>query len=170
MSQDNGTDLAFCRNFVVTVAGIFVVMFLYGVIAIKIDGGMKNGRGNIVQQSAEQDLVPEAEVNIEGETPVEAVSETVSAVAEAVAPRSGEEVYNSICAACHSSKIPGIPQKGDVDAWSTRIAQGIDMLYQHSLEGFQGASGMMMPPRGGLPSLTDDEVKSAVDFMVSESQ
>ena len=49
-----------------------------------------------------------------------------------------------------------------------RIAQGKDTLYKHAIEGFTGAKGMM-PARGGGASLTDDEVKAAVDFMADQS-
>ena len=58
---------------------------------------------------------------------------------------------------------------GDKADWGPRIAQGNDTLYKHAIEGFTGSKGMM-PPRGGGASLTDDEVKSAVDFMVAKSK
>ena len=57
---------------------------------------------------------------------------------------------------------------GNKDDWGPRIAQGKDTLYKHALEGFTGQKGMM-PARGGNAALTDDEVKAAVDFMVSKS-
>ena len=43
------------------------------------------------------------------------------------------------------------------------------MLYQHSIEGFTGEKGMM-PAKGGNPSLSDDEMKAAVDYMVDLSR
>ncbi|MBS0316947.1 MAG: cytochrome c5 family protein, partial [Proteobacteria bacterium] len=52
--------------------------------------------------------------------------------------------------------------------WGPRIAQGKDVLYKHALEGFTGAKGTM-PARGANPSLTDDEVKAAVNYMVDQS-
>ena len=81
----------------------------------------------------------------------------------------GKKVYEGLCKNCHGTAIPGIPQLGDKAAWEPRIAQGKDTLYQHVLNGFSGKSGMMMPPRGGGTN-TDDEIKAAVDYMVSNSQ
>jgi len=42
------------------------------------------------------------------------------------------------------------------------------MLYKHAMEGFTGTKGTM-PPRGGNPKLTDDEIKAAVNFMADQS-
>jgi cytochrome c5 len=40
-------------------------------------------------------------------------------------------------------------------------------LYKHAIEGFHGAAGVM-PPKGGNPALTEDQVKATVDWMVSQ--
>ena len=66
--------------------------------------------------------------------------------------------------------IPGIPQLGDTAAWAPRIEQGNDTLYQHAIAGYTGASGMPMPAKGGNPSLSDDAVKAAVDYIVTNSK
>lgn len=81
----------------------------------------------------------------------------------------GKKVYGSTCALCHGSGVAGAPKSGDKADWGTRIAQGNDTLYKHAIEGFTGAKGMM-PARGGGASLSDDEVKAAVDYMVALSQ
>lgn len=81
----------------------------------------------------------------------------------------GKKVYDGLCISCHGSGIPGIPQLGDKTAWVPRIGQGAETLYNHAINGFTGNSGMMMPPRGG-GSLSDEEVKAAVDYMVTNSQ
>ncbi|MBN8442200.1 MAG: cytochrome c5 family protein [Thauera sp.] len=81
----------------------------------------------------------------------------------------GEGVYKKICALCHSSGVAGAPIPGNKADWEPRIAQGKDVLYKHAIEGFTGSKGMM-PARGGGTSLSDDEVKAGVDFMVSKLQ
>lgn len=80
----------------------------------------------------------------------------------------GKSVYGKTCALCHGAGIAGAPKPGDKDDWGPRIAQGKDTMYKHAIDGFTGAKGMM-PPRGGGASLTDDEVKAAVDFMADQS-
>ena len=44
------------------------------------------------------------------------------------------------------------------------------VLHEHAINGHFGPKGTMMPPRGGNDALTDDEVKSAVNYMVAASR
>ncbi|TDG04884.1 cytochrome c5 family protein [Paraburkholderia guartelaensis] len=90
--------------------------------------------------------------------------------APAAAPNpGGEKVFKSVCFMCHQTGAGGAPILGNKTDWAPRIAKGKPTLYKHALEGFTGNNGMM-PSRGGNPSLKDDEVKAAVDFMVSKIQ
>lgn len=103
------------------------------------------------------------------ETPATAApAAPAAAQASAADPAIGKKIYGATCALCHASGVAGAPVPGNKDDWSARIAQGKETLYQHSIEGFTGAKGMM-PARGGNPRLTDDEMKAAVDFMVDQS-
>ena len=81
----------------------------------------------------------------------------------------GQAVYNSGCMACHMSGAAGAPKLGDKEAWVARIAQGIEVVYEHAIQGFQGQTGVM-PAKGGFVHLSDDYIKAAVDYMVSQSQ
>jgi cytochrome c5 len=90
-------------------------------------------------------------------------------VAQETAQPAGEAVFKKACITCHGAGIAGAPKLGDATEWSPRIAQGVDVLYQHSIGGFTGKKGMM-PPKGGFTSLSDDEVKAAVDYMVGQAQ
>ncbi|MFN2309413.1 MAG: cytochrome c5 family protein [Gammaproteobacteria bacterium] len=81
----------------------------------------------------------------------------------------GKTVYEGKCQACHATGAAGAPKLGDTANWAPRIAQGMDVLVKHSIEGFKGSVGFM-PPKGGFISLSDDEVKAAVAYMVSQSQ
>ncbi len=96
-------------------------------------------------------------------------AETTSAAPAAAAGKSGEEVYNSLCVACHGVPGIGAPVTGNKEDWASRIAQGKDTLYDHAINGFTGEAGFMMPARGG-GSFSDEEVKAAVDYMVEKSQ
>lgn len=124
---------------------------------------------------AEAASAPEAAPVAEAETPApevaeaEATPEAAPAEAEvvAVSAKSGQELYEGFCKTCHEAGIAGAPKFGDKDAWAPRIAQGKDTLYQHSIEGYQGDTGVM-PPKGGS-TYSDDEMKLAVDYMTSQS-
>lgn len=78
----------------------------------------------------------------------------------------GLAVYTANCAACHAAGVAGAPKLGDKVDWGTRLAQGKDTLYQHAINGYQGQKGVM-PAKGGNASLTDAQVRQAVDYMVS---
>lgn len=81
----------------------------------------------------------------------------------------GKKVFGNVCSMCHAAGAAGSPKPGDKADWGPRIAQGMDVLYKHALEGFTGAKGVM-PARGGSATLTDDEVKAAVNYMVDKSK
>jgi len=106
------------------------------------------------------------------ETPAAPPATQAAAPAPAPAPAAentlGKSVFGKACALCHAAGVAGAPKPGDKDDWGPRIAQGKDVLYKHALEGFTGAKGMM-PARGGNASLSDDEVKAAVDYMADQS-
>lgn len=76
----------------------------------------------------------------------------------------GKAVYEANCKTCHGGLIPGAPVVGKKEDWAPRIKQGQDTLHKHALEGFNA-----MPAKGGNGSLSDDEVKAAVDYMANES-
>ncbi|WKB55415.1 c-type cytochrome [Eleftheria terrae] len=78
----------------------------------------------------------------------------------------GKKVYGNVCSMCHSAGVAGAPKPGDEADWSARASQGKEQLYKHAIEGFTGAKGQM-PARGGSASLSDDDVKAAVDYMVT---
>jgi cytochrome c5 len=78
-------------------------------------------------------------------------------------------VFDTACTACHGAGIAGAPKFGDKAAWAPRIAEGTNTLYTHALQGFQGKGGVM-PPKGGYSSLSDADVKAAVDYMVSAAK
>jgi cytochrome c5 len=93
------------------------------------------------------------------------------AMAEATAASgnlTGQQVFAQVCKTCHEAGIAGAPKVGDKSAWAPRIAAGESTLVQHAVNGFQGKSGVM-PPKGGNPSLTDDEIHRAVVYMADQA-
>lgn len=81
----------------------------------------------------------------------------------------GEHTYKGTCAMCHGTGAGGAPMFKSAAEWGPRIAQGKETLYEHALKGFTGSKGTM-PPKGGNASLSDDDVKAGVDYMVSQAK
>lgn len=79
--------------------------------------------------------------------------------------KTGKEVYEQTCFACHASGVLGAPKFGDKAAWAEEIAEGVEHLYEEAIKGDGN-----MPAKGGNPTLSDDEVKAAVDYMIDAAQ
>ena len=84
-------------------------------------------------------------------------------------PVDGSDVYNASCAACHAAGVSGAPILGEADDWEDRIEQGMEILTEHAILGYQGSLGVM-PAKGGNPSLSDEAVTAAVQYMVDQVQ
>lgn len=96
-------------------------------------------------------IAPVGQVYLAGSEPV---------VAAPTGPRTGEQVYQNACFACHGTGALDAPKKGDA-AWKPRIAQGMDILTKHGIEGIRS-----MPPRGTCADCTDQEIIDAIKFMI----
>jgi cytochrome c5 len=94
--------------------------------------------------------------------------ECAAGAAMAAAPggtMSGEQVYNQFCGTCHLAGVAGAPVLGDTAAWQPRIAQGMDTLWDHTLNGINA-----MPPKGTCMACSDDDLRAALDYMVEQAQ
>ena len=110
----------------------------------------------------EERIKPVGEVCLQGDS-----SCGGPAVAASSGPRSGEDVYNSACMACHTTGAGGAPVLGDAAAWADRIAKGTEVLYASGINGIPG-TGMIA--KGGCMSCSDEEISAAVDFIIAGSQ
>ena len=83
----------------------------------------------------------------------------------AAAADDGQQIYQTTCQACHATGVAGAPKLGDKEAWAPRIAQGMDTLLANATSGIRA-----MPPKGTCTACTEAELKSAIEYMVSQSQ
>jgi cytochrome c5 len=130
---------------------------------IQLDRGVLRGTGSSVAER----IRPVAQVNIAAaETQPEPVKNTAAAPPTS---RSGQQVYETTCVACHGAGIAGAPKLGDKSQWAKHIGKGLATLYASALNGVQGSTGAM-PAKGGNPGLSNAEVRAAVDYMVAQSK
>lgn len=79
----------------------------------------------------------------------------------------GRVLWLENCEGCHGYGTAGAPVPMVPSEWEGRLVKARETLYKHAIEGFFGPDDTMMPPRGGNESLTDDEVRAAVDYMAA---
>ncbi len=125
---------------------------------------MQNSTGAVLER-----IQPVGQVRIGEPGKVAAAKTTQLAAAQpAAAPasgdKSGEEVYNAGCLACHTTGAAGAPKLDDKAAWEPRMAQGLDGLVNSAINGKNA-----MPPKGGNPSWSDEEIRNAVTFMLDKT-
>jgi cytochrome c5 len=174
----NEQDKKFFKNYSIVI-GLLALMIIIFLVAARILGLAEMERVMASRQTKEisKQTEPVGQVRMAGEAQPQqqaapaAPQQTAAADTGAGSGDVGKKVFNGLCVSCHGTGLPGAPQFGNKEEWAPRIAQGKDTLYQHALHGFSsGAGGVPMPPKGGNPALSDDEVKAAVDYMVANSK
>jgi len=170
MSQEQ--DKIFFRNFSLTLGVIAVMMVVFFIVA-KFAASDDEAEANMRASHVAEVTAPVGQVTAVGDETEEIMEEATEEVAAGgeASGDVGQTVYDGLCVNCHgiSALAAMIPQTGDAPAWEARIAKGIDALYESAINGFTGDMGMM-PARGSNPKLTDDEVKAAVDYIISQNQ
>lgn len=149
---------------------------------------MALGSNAAAQQSIEDNVRPAGQVCLAGQScvgatagtpsiaapaastsiaaPVAAVvAEVVEVVAAAteVAAFDVESTYQMSCFACHGTGAAGAPILGDADAWTERMAKGMDAVMVNVVDGVNA-----MPPKGLCMTCSDDNLQSLVDYMSSQ--
>ena len=101
----------------------------------------------------------------------EAISKRIAPVAQLTiatagavgAERSGEQLYQAACVACHATGAAGAPKLEDNAAWAPRLKQGLEGLLKSVINGKNA-----MPPRAGSDA-TDAELVKAIVYMANQS-
>jgi cytochrome c5 len=78
--------------------------------------------------------------------------------------KSGKEVVDAVCSACHATGALNAPKIGDKAAWASHLGAGLEHLAQNAIKGVR-----QMPARGGNPDLTDLEITRAIVYMTNQS-
>ena len=77
--------------------------------------------------------------------------------------KTGEQVFQAQCSACHASGALNAPKLGDEAAWGPRIKTGYEALLNSALKGKGN-----MPPQGG-GDLSDVEIGRGVVYMANKA-
>jgi cytochrome c5 len=164
VSMDSKADSAFMRQFAGVIAGFMVLtvalIFLARYIQPDPTGDANPSQGLM----AEKRIAPVGSVR-SGEAGAAALAEAQAAIADATPTGDvvvdGAQVYGGLCMTCHDSGVAGAPIKGSDLMKEREAAKGLDGLVASAISGIN-----TMPARGGNPSLTDEQIQAAVEFML----
>lgn len=79
----------------------------------------------------------------------------------------GRSIWMGTCRNCHLMGVAGAPAITNFEAWAPRQQKGKQALYGSALQGIKHNESWAMPPQGGNKSLSPEQVRSAVDYMVA---
>ena len=157
-------DLDFLKRFSMVLAFLVVVTLGLILFAIYLNGVIPPEVSPQAQQREQARIAPEGAVY------AGATGAAAQAAASQVAyggTLDGSVIYNNLCTGCHTTGVANAPTL-DAAHWNARIAQGVDVLHRHAIEGYTGPDGGVMPPKGGNPALTDEQVIATVDWMLAQ--
>lgn len=151
-------DRIFIRNFIGIIAALAALAIVFAVIAAALYEGNVEGQQALAKARAMRHLEPVGEVRLTGD-PMPAVAQVEQAGGGE--PRSGQEVAQAVCMACHSGGFMNAPAVGEKEAWASRIEAGLATLVEHAATGFGN-----MPPQSAAAS--EEEIREAILWMVEE--
>ena len=155
---------------VVLLSFIVPVTVIIMLAQLAMDGNRKPEATAASEEAVAKRLKPAGSVVVDPNAPAPVAAAPVVAVAApgAAAPAAaggdaakGKSVYDAACMACHAAGVAGAPKTGDKAGWAPRLKTGKDALYTAAIKG-KGA----MPAKGGNASLSDADVKAAVDYLI----
>ena len=160
-------DLVFLKNFTQIIVFLMVITLLLIFAGLYFNSKLSEPVNPIAEAATIERIQPAGAV-FAGETGAAAQAAAVAAAAEAAKGQvayggtlDGGEIYGQLCSACHNAGVAGAPMLQKAQ-WSARLAQGVDTLHLHAIQGIRG-----MPARGGNPSLTDEQMNATVDWMLA---
>lgn len=121
----------------------------------------------------EKRIAPVGTVNISEQAPTlkeapepqaEAPATPINSTQAETTQNKGKQIYETKCSICHASGVAGAPKLSDSAEWKKRYQQGMQILLQHVLQGFNA-----MPPKGTCTDCSEQDLQDAIDYMLKQS-
>ena len=154
MSEEHSSPIKTPKQLIIIVVlALLVSIVLIAMVSQLVTTGFDASKNNpaLSDEAIAQRLKPVGDV------------EVVDASAPKV-DKTGKEVVEAVCGACHTSGALNAPKIGDKAAWGKLIAAGLPRLKQDTIKGIR-----QMPARGGNPDLSDTEIERAIIYMADQS-
>jgi len=151
-------DSVFLRKFAGVIAGLVVLTVVLIVVANSIFGGEDPDRLALAEERAMQNLAPEYAVRLTGDpAPALASAEAPADAGGVMEVRSGEQVTQAVCIACHQGNFLNAPAVGDASGWRERADKGWETLINHVVNGYGN-----MPAQGAAAS--EEEIEAPIEW------
>ena len=167
------TDRTFLKHFSMVIGFLVLVMFGLIALALYLYSHHPAPANPGLKAETEARIAPVGGVYA-GDTGRAAMVAAQDAAKKAAAAQvayggtlDGKTIFSNLCQTCHTNAATGAPVITDKGAWAPRVAEGLDTLVKHATDGFTGSKGVM-PAKGGNPSLTNEQVKATVEWMVGQ--
>ena len=164
-------DLDFLKKFSLVIVFLSAVTIGLILLAHHLQGVLPHEVSDQAARLQQERIAPAGAVYAGATGAAQQAAAVAAATAKAAAQvayggtTDGAVIFQNLCTGCHTSGAGGAPTM-DRAHWASRIAQGKDTLHKHAIEGYTGPDGGIMPPRGGNPALTDEQVIATVDWML----
>lgn len=159
-------DKTFLKRFSSIILGLVIFTVLIIVLAVSFQNPSDPADNPSQLTLAGERVAPVAAVNTgDYEQPAAPAQPAANGGSDTVAAADtggaidGEAIYNTTCSACHSAGVAGAPIPGST--MNERTEKGLDALVANAIDGLN-----IMPPRGGNASLSDEEIRAAVEYMM----
>jgi cytochrome c5 len=167
------TDREFLKHFSMVIGFLVLVMFALIGLALHLYSHHPPPTSPAHVEEVQSRIAPVGGVYAgdTGRAALQAAQDAAKKAAEAQVAYGGtldgKTIFGNLCQTCHANAATGAPLISDKGAWGPRLAQGVDTLIKHATDGFTGSKGMM-PAKGGNPSLTNEQVKATVEWMLTQ--
>jgi cytochrome c5 len=156
-------DRAFIRRFSGIILGLVAVTVIIIVLALNLRDEIDPGANPSQQRFTEERIAPVAAVRTgkEGQAAQAEAAAAAEPTTDSEAAVDGEQVYQTVCMACHAAGVAGAPIPGSEALAQRHADKGTEGLVASVINGLN-----VMPPRAGRPDLTDEQIRASVDFML----
>ena len=167
------TDRQFLKHFSMVIGFLVLVMFALIVLAMYLYSHHPPPSNPSHTDEVQSRITPVGGVYAgdTGRAALQAAQDAAKKAAESQVAYGGtldgKTIFGNLCQTCHTNAATGAPLITDKAAWAPRVALGAETLIKHATEGFTGSKGMM-PAKGGNPSLTNEQVKATVEWMLTQ--
>jgi cytochrome c5 len=164
--MEEQTDKVFIRNVSIVIGLLVAFAITIAFLALGI-GVQDHSVNNPSRQTSIEERIKPVGGVYAGEAGASAIEQAAAEAAtgsvQAVAfdgSLDSEMIYNNVCSACHATGAAGAPMLGSADMLE-RAGKGLEALSLSVINGLNA-----MPPRGGRPDLSDEQIQAAVEFML----